>query len=198
MKILRSLLLLLVLVGGLAWYYRDSLPFGSGSERVEVSLEAAEIAEGKLDRMIREGEPARLSSVEVSSLLRFRATGWTPDLLHDPRVLMAGDTIRVLATVPVDQLPSQPDLDRVRALLPDSVEVEVSGSIRSIGTDRAALNVRRVEFAGIPIPERYFGVMLERFGRRAEDGLAPTEMAVPLPPGVKAIGVEDGYLVLTP
>lgn len=198
MKISGIILVLLLFLGGAAWWFRDSLPFMASSESVEVSMEAADIAEGKLERMREDGEPARLSSVEVSSLLRYRAPSWTLDSVRDPEIQMMGDTLRVSATIPTDQLPSHPDLDRVRGLLPDSARLEIAGSVRSLGEGRAALDVRQVEFAGIPIPERYYPPMLERLGRREEAGLRPTEMAIPLPAGVAAASVKDGYLILVP
>lgn len=198
MRISAVILFFLLIAGGLAWWFHDSLPFPRGEESAEISLEAAEIAEGKLERMREDGEPVRLSSVELSSLLRFRSPSWTLDAVRDPQVEMAGDSVRVSGIVPTDRLPSHPDLDRVRGLLPDSATLEVAGHVRSFGDGRAALDVKEVEFAGIPIPERYYPPMLERLGRRGEPGLGPTEMALPLPVGVSEVRVENGFLVLIP
>jgi hypothetical protein len=198
MKLLATLLVVLLLAGGAAWWFRDSIPFLDRDERVEVSPEAAAEAEAKLARMRSDGQPVRLSSVELSSLLRYRGAEWSPAALRDPEVLMSGDTLTVSAIIPTDNLPSHPDLDRVRSLLPDSARVEVAGSVRSLGSGRAALAVREVEFAGIPIPERYYPPMLERIGRREEADLGAAEMALPLPPGVSEARVEDGFLLLIP
>ena len=46
MKIFSIGLVLLLLLGGLAWWYRDLLPLGDGGESVEVSEEAAAMAVG--------------------------------------------------------------------------------------------------------------------------------------------------------
>lgn len=197
MKIFSALLAVLLLLGGLAWWYRDQLPFGGG-ERLEVSEEAAEKAEEKLARLRDEGEPVRLSSVELSSLLRYRTPAWAASAVSDPEIQMAGDTLWVAGTVPTDRIPPHPDLDRVRALLPDSARVELRGNVRSLGSGRAAIDVQQVEFAGIPIPERYYPPMLERLGRGGATGLGPSEMPLPLPPGITEARVEDGYLVLIP
>lgn len=198
MKRFGVLLVLLLLAGGAAWYFRDSLPFLGGAEPMEVSPEAAADAREKLALLRTGGEPVRLSSVELSSLLRYDGAEWTPPGLSDPEIRMSGDTMVVSAIIPTDRIPSHPDLDRVRSLLPDSARVEVAGSVRSLEANRAALTVRQVEFAGIPIPERYYPPMLERIGRGDEQGLAATEMALPLPPGVSEVRVEDGYLLLIP
>jgi hypothetical protein len=188
----------LLLAGGAAWWFRDSIPFLDRGDGVEVSPEAAAEAEAKLARMRADGQPVRLSSVELSSLLRYRGEAWAPAELRDPEVRIAGDTLMVSAVIPTDRIPSHPDLDRVRSLLPDSARVEVAGSVRSLGGGRAAMEVRQVEFAGIPIPERYYPPMLERIGRTDEPDLAPTEMGLKLPPGVSEVRVENGYLLLIP
>lgn len=196
------LLVLLLLLAGAGWWYRDSLPFDlpflTPREHVAVSPEAAADAREKLEQMRTQRQPVRLSGVELSSLFRYDAAAWTPEGLSEPVVRMSGDTMTVAAVIPTDRIPSHPDLDRVRSLLPDSARVEVSGAVRPLGEGRAALAVRQVEFAGIPIPERYYPPMLERIGRRDEAELREDEMALPLPPGVSEVRVEDGYLVLIP
>lgn len=198
MRFVGALLMLLLLAGGAAWLYRNSLPFFGPAEPVEVSPEAAEQAAEKLARLRSEGEEIRLNSVEVSSLLRYRGSEWTPAAIRDPDVRMSGDTLVVAATIPTDRIPSHPDLDRVRPLLPDSGRVELEGSLRMLNDGRVALAVEQVEFAGIPIPERYYAPMLERLGRSDEPGLGPDEMALTLPAGVSEVRVEEGYLILVP
>ena len=111
---------------------------------------------------------------------------------------MRGDTLRLAATIPTSGIPSHPDVDRIRDLLPDSARLEVEGRLRTLSNGRAALDVREVELAGIPIPERYYPPMLERFGRSGAPGLLPTELDVPMPPGVSQVRVENGFLVLIP
>lgn len=198
MRIFGTLLLILLLGAGGVWWFRDSLPFVGRDGTVEVSRQAADDAAEKLEGLRPGAAPVRLSSAELSSLLRYRAPAWAPARLRDPAVRITGDTLYISAMIPTDDIPSHPDLDRVRGLLPDSARVEVAGSVRSIGGSRAALAVRQVEFAGIPIPERYYPPMLDRLGRRDVPGLAPEEMALPLPPGVREVRVEDDYLILFP
>lgn len=193
-----GVLLLLVLVGGAAWWFRDLLPFGGTGESVEISQEAAQSAEDKLVRMQEHDETARLSSAELTSLLRFRSPSWASNSVGDPEVRMRGDTLHLSGTIPTDRIPQHPDLDRVRGLLPDSAKVEVEGHMRTLDGGRAALELRQVSFAGIPIPERYYPTMLERLGRHDEVGLSPSEMALPLPPGVSDARIEGGYLILIP
>jgi hypothetical protein len=196
---LGGLLVLVVLLGG-AWYFREPLLalMGRGSDPVEVSPEAAAIAEEKIQRLRAEGDTARLSSIEASSLLRFRGPAWLTQRVHEAGVEFDSDTVRVSGTIATSELPSHPELDRVRVLLPDSSRVQISGLIAPLPSGRMAMEIDEVTFAGVPIPARYYPDVLARFGREDEPGLAESAIAVPLPEGVGGARVENGSLVLTP
>ena len=185
---------------GAGWWFREDILRLVGRERepVEVSPEAAAIAQEKLDRLGSGGETARLSSIEVSSLLRYRGPAWLTSRVHEPGVEFVGDTVRVGGTIATSELPSHPELDRVRMLLPDSSQVEISGFLAELPSGRMAVEIDEVTFAGIPIPERYYPDVLARFGRQDEPGLAAAAIAVPLPEGARSARVEGGYLILTP
>jgi hypothetical protein len=101
-------------------------------------------------------------------------------------------------SVPTDRLPSHPQLEQVRPLLPDTSRFQIVGHVRPLGEGRAALEVAEVEFAGLPVPERFFPELLRRIGRRDEPGLAETALAVSLPQGVGSARVERGLLILSP
>lgn len=190
---------LLIALFGAGWLFRDSLSelLGIRREPVEVSAEAATLAEEKITMLREEGEPAKLSDIEASSLLRYRSPPWLLQRVRDPSVVFGTDTVRLSGTVATADLPSHPDLDRVRMILPDSSLVEVTGRVRPLASGRLALEVSGVEFAGIPVPDRYFPAVLERLGRRDEEGLGPTAVAIPLPSGIGSVRVERGSLVLT-
>ena len=193
-------LLVLALLAAGGWWLRGPIAglLGIGGDPVEVSPEAAAAAEEKIQRLREGGEPATLSEVELSSLLRYRSPAWFSERVAEPSVAMAGDTFRVRGKIATAELPSHPDLDRVRILLPDSSEVDVVGQVNGLPSGRAAFEIERVEFAGIPIPERYYPDVLQRFGRRDEPGLGPNALAIPLPEGVGSARVEGGHLILTP
>jgi hypothetical protein len=190
-------LLLALLVAG--WWFRDDIVGAllGQPEPVEVSPEAADAAEAKL-RGLEDGQEARLSSIELSSLLRYRSQGWAAGTLREPGVRMSGEDVTITGIVPTDRLPSHPDLNAVRAFLPDSAAIEVHGRVVELGDGRAAFQIGSVEFAGLPIPERYFPEVLRGVGRRDEPGLAPNAVALRLPTAVSTVRVEDGFLILTP
>lgn len=190
---------LLALLGGGAWVFRDQLAglVGRGSEPVVVSPEAAAAAEAKLQGLRDGGDPVQLSSVEASSLLRYRSPAWLSERVSEPSVEFATDIVTVSGTVATSELPSHPELDRVRMLLPDSARIEIKGRVASLAPGRSALEIDQVDFAGIPIPQRYYPDVLARVGRLDEPGLAPDALAITLPPGVGTARVEGGYLLLS-
>lgn len=198
--LLAGLLVLALLAGG-AWLFRGELARLLGREEpvaTLVSPEAAAQAEAKLERLTGGGETVRLNDVEFTSLMRYRLRDRIPGDLESPAVSFRGDTVRLMARVPSDRLPQVPELGAARAFLPDTADVDVLGHLAPLQAGRAAFRVRRITFAGIPIPERLYPQALERMGRREEPGLGPSDFPFPLPDGVGAARVEGGMLVLAP
>lgn len=189
-------LLLLGAAGYVAW--EKGWIGGREEAPVEVSPESAAIAEEKLVRLRDDGRAAHLSGVELSSLLRYRSPQWVTNMVAEPTVLLSGDTLRLFGTVATDQLPSHPELDAARAFLPDSSRIEVAGQVRSLPSGRIALHLSEVEIAGLPVPRRYYPLILERVGREDEAGLLDNALAVELPAGVRSARIERGVLILTP
>lgn len=190
------LLLLLAAGAGAAWW----LLRGAEEEAVAatVSPEAAAQAEAKLERLREEGETIRLSEVEFTSLLRYGMRDRIPGDLYAPAVEFRGDTLRLMGRIPSDRLPRLPELGPVADFLPDTADVDVLGHLRMLEPGRAALDVRRVTFAGIPVPERLYPRALERMGRPDEPGLPAAAFPFHLPEGVGAARVEGGTLILSP
>lgn len=178
------------------WLFRDL--WGGRYVPTEVSQEAAELAEAKLERLRTDGETVSLSAVELSSLLRFRSPQWVAGAVGEPSVAISGDTVILSGSIPTDRLPSHPELNAVRQFLPDSGQAVIRGQVSPRGTGRVTLRVLQVEYAGIPIPGRFYPQVLERIGRVDEPGLAPNAIVVRLPPGVGSARFQDGFLTLTP
>lgn len=183
-----------------AWLFRDDIVAAMSGTRepVEVSPEAADLAEAKLRALLEDGREARLSEIEISSLLRYRSGGFGEGTIDEPSVSLAGDTLILIGNVATDSLPSHPELNAVRPFLPERAPIEVRGHMRPLAEGRAAFEISAVEFAGLPIPQRYYPDVLQRVGRRDEPGLATNAVAIRMPPGVGGIRIEGGYLILTP
>ncbi len=198
--LLAGMALVLLLAGG--WLlFRDDVARLLGGGRPEatlVSQEAATQAEEKLARLAQDGETVRLNDVEFTSLMRYRLRDRIPGDLDSPAVSFRGDTVRLMARVPSDRLPDVPELGAARAFLPDTADVDVVGRLAPLVNGRAAFEVQRITFAGIPVPDRFYPQALERMGRRDEPGLSASAYPFPLPDGVGAARVEGGELVLTP
>lgn len=200
-KVLGGLLGVVLVLGIGAWFFRDQLSrIWGGEEEVAtvVSPAAAAQAEEKLTRLREEGDTVRLSEVEFTSLLRYRMGDRLPGDLEEPTVLFRGDTVRFKGRVPSDRLPETPELVQIRPFLPDTADVDITGQLRTLGPGRSALDIRRITFAQIPIPDRLYPRALERMGRRDEPGLPPSAFPFHLPEGVGAARVEGGFLILSP
>ena len=189
----------LLLIGGAGYVAWQRGWIGPEDEvPVEVSPEAAAIAEQKLVRLRDDGRTARLSGVELSSLLRYRSPRWVTNMVAVPSIVLSADTLRLFGTVSTDQLPSHPELDAARAFLPDNSRIEVAGQVRSLPSGRIALHLLEVEVAGLPVPRRYFPLILEKVGRPDEPELPENAVALQLPAGVGSARIEHGILILTP
>lgn len=197
-RLLAGALFALLLLAGLgfgAWrlgYLRFGPPVAT-----EVSPEAAAQAEAKYRELVEHGRPVRLNEVELTSALRYRLRDRLPGDLFDPTVALRGDTVTLSGRVPADRLPPVPALDRVRAFLPDTASIDVTGALVG-GAGSVYFDVREVRFAGVPIPARYYPQALRGLGRRDQPGLPPTALGFRLPDGVAAARVAGGELILEP
>jgi hypothetical protein len=201
MRILfRLMLLLLLLGGGFVLAYRSGLIGGGADERVivEVSPEAAASAERKLERLTSNQRTAHLTEVEITSLLRYRPQVWGLPGGAPPVVTMRADTLHVSGTIPTNGLPSDPSLDAIRLLLPDSAHVGISGTVSALDDRTLAFSIAALEVEGMPFPPRYVPAILDRMGFPKRDDLASDAIAIPLPAGISTAEVADGELVLTP
>jgi hypothetical protein len=194
------LLVVVVVLGALAWMFRDRIPgFGGRSvEYTEVSPEAAASAEAKIERLRTHGDTVRLTAVELASLLRYRVADQYPHLLSNPSIAMAGDTLRLGGSVPTETLPNLQQFERIRPFLPDTTRIDMEGRLLTREPGRAAIELEEVAVAGIPVPQRYYADVLDRLGRRDEAGLPANAIEFPLPSGVGSAWVDRGQLVLAP
>jgi hypothetical protein len=191
------LVVLVVAVGLAGWWFQSRMATPAAAAG-EISPEAAARAEAKLQRLRDRGETVALSETELSSLLHYHLADWAGTLVTEPYVHLAGDRLHLTGRVATARLPSHPELDRIRPLLPDSSQIDIRGRLRPLDAGRAALEVDQVEFARIPIPARFYPDVLNRLGRRDEAGLPDDAIAVPLPPGASSVRIEDDELILIP
>lgn len=200
---MRSLLALiglgaLLLVG---WQFRDRIPGPWNREEAaptQVSPEAAASADAKLERLRTNGETIRLSDVEFTSYLRYRYRDALAGQLDSATVDFAGDTVTLAGRFPTDRLPETREVRAMRDFLPDTADVKLRGSLRTVQPGTAAVKVDVLSFARVAIPRSVYPDLLRKAGRRDAPGLGPDEYAFPLPPGVGTARVENSELVLAP
>lgn len=197
------LVLLLALAAG-AWLYRDRLAALWRDARgtpdppaVVPTAELAETAQAKLDALGSDGtDRIALSEVELQSLLTFRYAGLLPGFVDSARVELDEDRLRLRAQVPLDRLPSIAELGDAAAILPDTSEVTLTGTLLPLPGERVGLAIDQVTVARVPLPRRLVPAALGRLGRRDEPGLPADAIPLPLPAGATSAYIRGDSLVL--
>ena len=163
---------------------------------------SAGIADEALDRVeafrAADGVGTRmeLDGVELSSVIRYALPGIIPPGVDQPAVEVEAGKVYLSARVATAAFPDLPAIDEVVGLLPDTVDIELRGTVVPFGEGVSALHVERVQAERIPLPSRIIPGILSALGRRDRDGLPPGSMAVPLPSGLDRAFVEGDRLVL--
>jgi len=216
---IRRLFWLVVLVGGLSaayWYRPELRSFASTAkdrwavlrkapsdgttvveEQSSVNAETAAVARGKLDRL-RDGRSnsTSLTTDEVQSLLVFEYKQLLPAYVDSPRLSMEGDHLRLRVRLPVDRLPGLSGMGEIAALLPDTADLDVRGTLLPATDGHIVFAVDAVAAQRIPLPRRLVPSALEALGREDRPHLPPDAIELPLPMGVRAAYVRGDSLVL--
>lgn len=187
-----------VLAAG-AWYFRGLIPgpWNRAPAHTEISEAAADAAEAKLALLRTGGDTVRLSGVEFTSYMRYRMAERFALDVDLPVIAFDGETVRVDGRVPKDRIPVERLPRAARSFVPDTADVAVSGSLRTVAPGRAALRIESASFARVPVGRDVYVPLLDRV-LPDEPGVRDDEMAFQLPPGAAAARVENGQLVLSP
>jgi len=181
---------------------------GLGSDAPDwVPLEAEpaptpELAAAALDRFeafraAEAGERLPLGSTELTAVVRHALPGLLPPGVAEPQVRLRDGKVNVSARVAVAAFPRLPRMDQVVGLLPDTLLVEMRGSLVPLDQNNLALVVDRVLAGRIPVPDRMVGDVLDGLrGNRGTAGLPADALPVPLPEGLESVFVQRDSLVL--
>lgn len=174
---------------------------GAGVVVEAASVPSPELADSTLDRFeaFRNGETGselRLGDAELSSVVRYALPGALPPGVEEPSISLRDGRVHLGARLALAALPELPSLRDVLPLLPDTLRVEVRGTLAPFQDRRAALHVDRVEAARIPLPARLIPDILTALGRPDVEDLPRHALAIPLPQGLKGAFVLRDSLVL--
>jgi hypothetical protein len=176
---------------------RKATPEGVDASDPQASSEIAQRARAKLERMSDgSGISESFTGQELQSLLEFEYRQLLPAFVDSPRVSIDGDRIRLRVRIPTDRIPSLADLGEVAALLPDTADLDVRGTLLPAEEGRIAFAVDGVSAHRIPLPKRLVPAALEALGRTHRPGLPTDAIELPLPRGVRAAYVRGDSLVL--
>jgi len=211
-KLIRRLVLFVALMGaayaGFRWgpvvFPRLEQALGISGDDESLAADAqptAELADSTLDRFERfrageGGDRLVLGGRELSSVVRFSLPGIIPPGVSDPVVRLEDGQVHLSARVAVAAFPKLPRLDDIVGILPDTVTVEIRGTLVPHDQRNLALLVDRISAARVPIPARMVAEVLEGFGRGGRAGLGPDALPVPLPDGIRSVHVQRDSLVL--
>ena len=197
-----------VLVGGsyAAWRWG-----GEAAPRVRGWLQEAsdaaepvaspELAQSTLDRFaaLRDGSgPDRmaLGDTELTSVLKYALAGMIPEQVAEPSVTLVDGGLTLSGKVPVEVLEGLAELGTAIGFLPDTLLLELEGSLAPLDNRSASLVIHRVIAGHIPLPDRMIAGVLQALGRDAQGGVSSDLLTVPLPSGVESAYILRDSLVL--
>ena len=173
----------------------DGPTIGAEAPEYSEALGATALQRIEAFQVGREAELA-LSGAEITSLLRYSRRDVLPNGVHTPTVRFEAGRAYTSGQVALADFPKLPDLGPVAGMLPDTVSLELRGSVMGFGDREAALMVQGIEVAGIPLPGRLIPEVLTALGRSDREGLPEEAVAVLLPTGIAAAHVEGDMLIL--
>lgn len=160
-----------------------------------------ELAERTLDlfEQFRAGEAGdrfMLGGTELSAVVRYSLPGLIPRGITAPKIELDKGRAHLSARVAVESFPDLPRLDHIIGLLPDTILIEIRGSLVPLDQRHMALVVDRLLAMRIPIPTRLVGDVLKAFGQSRPASLPDDALEVPLPDGMRSVFVQRDSLVM--
>lgn len=189
--------------GDLVFPYADHL-LGRSSEPAEAGSPhepSPELADSTLVRFERfrdgkTGDRMSFGGTELSSVLRYALPGIVPPGVTEPTVALEDGRVHASARVAVGAFPRLPHLDQVVGILPDTVWVEMQGSLVRVDQEHLAFLVDQIQVAHIPLPQRMTADVLDGLGADRQKNLPKDALMVPLPDGLESAFVQRDSLVL--
>ena len=206
-KTLWAVVLILVAYAGFRWgpavfpHIERALGIDPAAPTVAETKPTPELAEQTLDLFERFrageiGDRLMLGGMELSAVVRYSFPGMIPRGVTATTIEFNRGQVHVTARVAMEAFPDLPRLDDIIGLLPDTILLEVRGSLVPLDQRHMALLVDRVQAARIPLPKRLVADVLRAFGRSRPASLPDDVLEVPLPDGVRSVFVQRDSLVM--
>jgi hypothetical protein len=161
-----------------------------------VSQRTAEVAEDKIARLRDGSRRESFTTNELQSLLEFRYGQMIPDYVHSPRITLDQDRVAIALRLPADKLSRTGELGQMLALLPDTTDIEILGTLLPSDEGHVAFTVDAITAHRIPIPARFVPAVLDMLGREDVPGLPADAFQIPLPVGARSAYVRADSLVI--
>ncbi len=199
-------LVVLVGLGYAAWrwgpeYYPQLQErFGWGTPELS-SEPSSELAVQSMDRVFEfldgpEGERISFGNIEVLSVLLFERPDLVPEGVIGPELRLQEDRVFANAELVKAAFPQIATIPFAGSLLPDTVSIEVEGSLIPLDAGSGALVVHSVQLGPITLPEALIPEVLNSLGRQNYPNLPGEGMQVPYPIGVSNAFILGDSLVL--
>ena len=206
-KILVAVVLILVAYAGFRWGpavfpgIERALGIDPTVPAVPKAQPTPELAEQTLDlfeqfRAGEAGDRLMLGGNELSAVLRYSLPGIVPRGITALTIELHRGRVHLSARVAAEAFPELPRLDQIIGLLPDTILIEVRGSLVPLDQRRLALLVDRLQVARIPVPARLVAEVLKAFGQSRPASLPDDAIEVPLPDGLRSVFVQRDSLVM--
>lgn len=202
-RVVLTVVVVLAAYAGWKWGYAvlpgvEERPGGhTGATALPVTPETASRATARIRAFRGSEEPElRLESSEVSSLLRYSAPALLPAGVVEPRVSFVEERVEFQASVLPGDIPGLPNLGGLLGLLPDTVDILVTGSLLPSSEEGTLLHIEGIELQGLQLPASYVPEILAALGRGSPPGVPESVVLVPALGGLKGADIEDGGLVL--
>lgn len=193
-------LLLLVLLGYIAWSYRDEIrrkvhewtaDSTPASGRGTAAPGGAAPAAQRLEDLLRSrADSVVLSAADVASLLDSLASVVAPGAVDSVTVTLGQDDLSVRARVDTRAVPVS--LGAIGSVVRDHEFVDAGGRILFRQTGQAEWQLERVRVRGVPLP----GEVVQRLIRRFSGSEAGNVIGLTLPRAVSGIRVSPSGVTL--
>lgn len=205
-KIVLTILLVAAAYAGWRWGPQVFPPLQELLDRIHPRDQAQVLSEALAVRTLDEFESFRLGergdrlvlgNAQLGSVLRYRLPGLLPEGVNSPTIDMGDGVLRIRARVARESFPTLPALENIIGFLPDTLTLEMEGSLAPLEDERwIALVIHRMEASRIPIPGRLIPEILRALGRENVGGLPLDAVAIPMPDGLERAFVLRDSLVL--